>query len=1579
MNRRTTPVVPAAVLVFACSIVPVVSAATIQREFRYPASQINVRAEGIIDVERPGATREFRPGRPDLPIVSERIDLPAGMRVASIRVIDLVTAPLANRVEVPSAVIVKPGLGETERTRRSPEFFGRAGMQPSVPVELSYQGFQRGDNLAWLQVSPVRWDASSGRVERVERIRVELVLEPATEAPVARERVVPEWEDDRLMRSPGQIFMTGAAAGRKSGAVPLANQPVFEASQIPSVLGSPVAYVIVTNDSMASEFQRLADWKTQTGVPAVVRTMATIRQQYPYGSDDADRVRQFIRDAYSRWGTKWVLLGGDTEILPTRLAYTTFYGGEHIACDMYYSCLDGNWNDDGDGTFGEGSSLPGDAVDMLPDVWVGRAPVTTRSDAQLFVNKTLQYTKTPVGDYENSVLYFAEVLFPQVWSQGDFISLDGAQLVEETLPYLRSHAGVRYTRLYENYTDTRWEPGSYPENRQAVIDSLDRGYNMSVHVGHGYRNVMAVGNEQNLVNSDALGLTNGNRVTNLYSINCTSNAIDFPCIGEAFMLAPNGGSVTNVGSTRLDFPSAGRVYQKEFFKLIFQDSVTAVGEAQARQKLPFVGYSTTDNVNRWMQFTLLLLGDPELRIYTALPRTLAVTHPGSVFISDSTLSVTVKIGATPLPGARVVAFKAGDEYRIGTTDNSGVVVLPFRPDSVGSVTLTVTAYDARPFQAQITINGAAQPVLAERVPIIDDDNSGGTSGNSNGLLDAGETIDVKIQVKNNGSSTASGVNGTLSTTDPNVTVTQPAVTYGSIASGATTSVTSSYRISISGSAPDDRELSFNLRLADTAGRTWNERVLQTSHSARLRHNGESVVDAGGTSNGRPEPGETVQYLLKLKNIGTGSASAVTAKLRPVSGVTVSDSTATWGTINPGEEKLADAVTFVPTTTSAVVELRVSSSLGLLFTKLLDISIPATPLDLSGVGSTSSIALTWTRSTEPDLLGYNLYRSSSEGGPYTRLTAIPTERIAYYVDEGLVTLTRYFYKVAAVDSSCNESDRSAAVPVSTNPPNHAFFPTPIGLASQSSVAIEHIWSGYPLSIVTGTDELIYAWNPDGSAPVDADGSIATSGDFSMRGFNYRAPVSVADLDGDGYMDIVASSWDSLKTFAFTRNAQVRAGWPVSTTSQVWSAAAIGDLENDGKKEVIFASNDANIYAFRWNGVEVRDGDANPATIGVFKRVDTYYNFSTPAIADIDGDGRREVVFAAENGRIHALRSDGTAPAGWSVFLGSTGAHIFGSPAVGNLDGNADNEIDIVIPVEKDSGADSIYVLRANGQKKPGWPQPAAVGGMNLAPSPALADMNNDGKLDVVHAGTDGKLYVYNGNGTPLVPLNGVRFSTLAIYATESSPVVADIDGDGLNDIVIGDELGYLTAISGDGTVLPGFPILLGAEVKGTAALCDCDADGKTEIVFAGMDQKVYMWDYDFPFSPNGPAPWPQFHHDAARTGFAGQLAWTGVDDEKPQVAVRAVEFAAPYPNPSPGATRIAWAVPSDRVGEPLEVAVFDLSGRKVRVIERGPALAGRHSANWNLRDGHGVRVEAGVFFVKFTLGTDVRSQKLVVLQ
>jgi len=239
------------------------------------------------------------------------------------------------------------------------------------------------------------------------------------------------------------------------------------------VLGSPVEYVIVTTDELAPIFQQLADWKTQSGEPAVVRTMSFIRQQYAFGSDDAERIRKFIRDCYQRWGTQYVLLGGDTDLIPTRLARTIFYNGEFIASDLYYSCLDGNWNADGDSLYGEGfysSVNPGDNADLLPEVWVGRAPANNVAEAQLFVNKSLQYIRTPVQDYINHFVFFAEVLFPQDWVPFEPTSLDGAELIDyDLLPILDEAPWIKYARLYENYTDSGFRPGALPESKATVM------------------------------------------------------------------------------------------------------------------------------------------------------------------------------------------------------------------------------------------------------------------------------------------------------------------------------------------------------------------------------------------------------------------------------------------------------------------------------------------------------------------------------------------------------------------------------------------------------------------------------------------------------------------------------------------------------------------------------------------------------------------------------------------------------------------------------------------------------------------------------------------------------------------------------------------------------------------------------------------------------------------------------------------------------------------------------------------------------------------------------------------------------
>lgn len=1546
------------------------AATTVEREFRYGPDLFDLtrNADGTTQVGMRSATRDFTPGRPDLPLVGERLELPQGLRLAAVEIIGFETVPLAQGVRLPSAMLMRPGVDSLERSAPDAAIFARAGFFPEQLVQIGTQGFERGQGVAYLVVAPARWNPATGELERVERVRVRLVFETTSARALERERVVPEWEDGGVGAVvPGsRAVQPSALAGGARQAEP------FKATQLPSLMGSPVAYVIVTNDAMAPAFQQLADWKTQSGVPAVVRTMSFIKLQYPFGADDAERVRLFLRDAYSRWGTKWALLGGDTDVVPTRFAHTTYYGGEVISTDLYFSCLDGNWNADGDSIYGEGAisypPAPGDSADLLPELYVGRAPVSSLAEAQVFVSKALSYEQEPVADYMNNVLSFAEVLFPNPWSAGMATQLDGAELIDyDLLPILDTVPWVHSVRLYENYTDPRWRTGLLRETRAIVIDSLNRGYNIALHVGHGYRSVMSVG-DNNLTNTDAVALTNGDRLTNLYAINCNSAAIDYPCIAEAFMKAPHGGAVTVIGSTRYDFPTYGRQYKAEYFKLLYQRGVTAIGEAQARQKLPFVGLSDYDGVHRWTQMALILLGDPELRIYTATPRTLSVVHPSSMPVSDSTLSVSVTVGGVPLDSARVTLYRANHEFASGLTGVAGSVTLPVRPDTLGSLTLTVTGFNCRPYQASVSLVAGAYPALARRTVRIVDSGVGGTSGNGNGSWDAGETVALYPMLRNNGGASATSLSGTLLTSDGLVTILQRVASYGTIAVGDSASPATGLLVRLPYTAGDQREVPFELRLADGTGRTYVERFQLTVLAPELRHSGHAITDGNG--NGRPDAGEVVSYSVRLRNLGTGVAKSVTARLRNLNGLaTVTDSMASWGDIQPGQEASGDALTFTPTSTAATLLLVVSDQYGERLRQTLDILYPSAPTGLAGLGEASSISLTWARVADSGLMGYNVYRATAAAGPFVKVTPVPIDRTAYFLDDGLAQLTRYYHKVSSVDLSGNESALSTAVSTSTNPPMHALFPYQTGRQTPAPVAVDHIYSGYPMDIVVGSD-VLYLWHPDGSAPVDADGSGGAPGDFTTDGSYYAGGPTVADLDG-GTKEIIGSTWDTHSIHVFDLAGENKPGWPVIVGDAMFAAVAVADLQGDGLKELVVGSNGYNIYALRANGTELMDGDSNPATVGVFKRTGAMWNFGSATLAPLQNDGTNAIIWGAADANLYAWRYDGSNLPGFPVRLA---AGVRSSSAVGSLEGPA-GPLSIVVPAL----CDSVYVFGADGSRRTGFPVYCRMEPNSRNPSPALADMNGDGCLDIVQASTAGGIYVWDHHGAIVPPWNNVRYSTLTSWSSECSPVVADINGDGHPDVVIGDENGQLTALSGaDASVLPGFPIQLSAEVKGSPALCDCDGDGNTEIVVAGWDMDVYMWDYDFPFSPAQTPPWPQFHHDAARTGYAATPTLVGTEEEAPDLP-RALELALPAPNPARGGTRLWYGVPADRAGGTLELAIYDLSGRRVRTLESGRAEPGRHSASWDLRDASGAPAAAGVYFARLSLGAEAHTRKFVIVR
>ena len=1433
-----------------------------------------VRGETVVRAE--GCVSGFAPGYPDIPAYLLRVELPPDMKVEKLEWNIVESIPMDGRYELSLTRVPQSTNPDGRQPLAENGEFDETHWFPVSAVKAQGEGFIRGRRIASFLVYPVQYEKASGAVRFLKEIVFRLELGPDLSRPLERKRIVErsEREFERALRNlvvnPRASMAKGSLQKAGPGALEQAGEDSFSPSFRPSLDGSPVEYVIITGDDMSLEFQRLADWQTKSGVSAVVRTVSWIRNSYPDGCDLAETVRKFIQDAYANWGTTWVLLAGDSDVIPARYGYSTYTGGEYIPTDLYYQCLDGNWNGDGDSFFGEGYhgfTDPGDDADLYPEVWIGRATVNTVDEARLFIDKTLAYVKSPPSNFVTRSLFFAEVLFPKDYvpsgTQCDTVALDGAQITQTAIALMPP--SMQVAKLYENYL---CYPGSTRETKQGVIDSLNAGYGLAQHMGHGYRNTMSVA-DGTLGNSEVDLLTNGTRVGVLMGENCTSAAFDFNCIGERFILNENGGSVCYMGSTRFDYPTTAWSFQDERFRLLFQQGTTSLGEALALSKAAFIPLSIADDSYRWTQFVQVLLGEPHMPIWTAEPAALNVTHNAQFEAGSDWYQVLVTSGGSPVDSALVCLWKVNEDYRVVYTNASGVALIPFNPDTQGSFSVTVTKQDHIPYEGTAQVVLPSGPFLYKYAEDIDDDTEGRSFGNANYTVDAGETVELMIALRNNGNSAATSVTAKVRTVDPLVTFTDSTAGFGTIAAKGFAPADTAFLVEISRECPDAHTVVCTIEARDALDSVWIDVFLLKVYTPELWHASHVYFDtlASGNRDGYIQPGEEIELVLTLKNLGAGAANQVRGKLTsPDAYVTIYDSLATFGSMQACSSSTGDRFMFVCSTDEKpLFYLTLTDTLGLSEVSEFELVPPAGPSNVYATGSSSSVSLTWTPNSEGDLHGYNVYRSPSATGTYVRVNEAVVERTSYYVDDGLAPYTRYYYKVSSRDSSANESMSFFYVSVTTNPPLHENSPFELGSELTScSPAIVDIDKGGHMEIFAGSSK-IYAFRPNGDEYIDGDHDVLTWGVFAPEGEKFVAAPAVADIDNDEDIEVVAVDWNTRKVYVWNSDGTVQQGWPRDVGINPWSTPALGNIAGDGKLEVVVGNGDGNIYAWNSDGTEVVDGDGNPATLGVLKVTGSMWLYGSAALADIDNDGYDEVIIGGRDGKLYALNGNGS---NVPHFPYVTTGPITCSPAVGDVDDDGQPEIVFA------SGNYKVYVINTDSTSVPGWPKSGINMSGDIQPSPALGDLDGDGKLDVIIGTSNGYVGAYKGYNGVTIPGWPVLASTLG---SQCSPTIGDIDGDGLLEVLFGAENGKLYAWNHDGTEASGFPIQMSGEVRGPALIWDIDADGYTNVICQNWDRTVYIWDMSGAFNyTRSTYPWPMFRHDIPRSGLYTKGVLTAVE-------------------------------------------------------------------------------------------------------
>ena len=433
-------------------------------------------------------------------------------------------------------------------------------------------------------------------------------------------------------------------------------------------------------------------------------------------------------------------------------------------------------------------------------------------------------------------------------------------------------------------------------------------------------------------------------------------------------------------------------------------------------------------------------------------------------------------------------------------------------------------------------------------------------------------------------------------------------------------------------------------------------------------------------------------------------------------------------------------------------------------------------------------------------------------------------------------------------------------------------------------------------------------------------------------------TLADLDADGTLEVLFGAHDSKVWALHGVNGQTVAGWPQPVSDRVNSSVSAADADGDGRVELFVGAGTAEaeggaLYSFQHDGAQrfrlqaadkvfaapavhstpaVGDVDGTAdlnvsfGTLGLLSAwsvsssghvrtgcgVDVeyptgacwpYYTddtvFSSPALADADGDGVDDVIIGADSspgppvdhrgGFMRAIRRDRTAI--WQFAIDDI---VRSSPSIGDIDGDGKPEV-VFGAGDYWGGTDSTKVFALHlksGTPVAGWPKD--TNGVTNA-SPTLADLDGDGTLDVAIATfgsahlpgkPGGSVYAWHGDGSPMKGFPTASDGGVVV----GQMVTVDLRGDGGQDLLVATGA-LITAIDGaTGEHL--FHLAEGANVgfQNAPVVTDVEGDGRLDVLAAGTvntpagDGRVYRW--QLPASARlGTLGWHEFRLNQHKTG------------------------------------------------------------------------------------------------------------------
>ena len=593
-----------------------------------------------------------------------------------------------------------------------------------------------------------------------------------------------------------------------------------------AAMSVPVGYLIITHDTLLTTMQSFVDWKEHIGYHVTVIPTSV-------AGSTAAQIKSTIKSAYDTWPVppQFVLLVGDSNLLP---GFTGSQTGS--ITDLNYTNMD--------------------AGNYFPDLAIGRFAVRTTAQLQNVLDKVLYYEQLSTTNE------------PWIKKAAFLASTDNYTISEGT------HNTVISSFLNgAGYTSDKLYTVTYNATPQDVINSLNAGRSLAVYSGHGYETGWADGPPFTQANVNSL--TNAFEYPIVCSHSCLTGDFETAeCFGETWQRAPGKAGVLFWGASTYSYWDEDDILEVGMFEGGFAAGDYCITSMTNAGLLDVWTAYGGGGLSEYYYQEYNVLGDPSMSLRTEQPLVPTVVHDTALPVGVAMLNVNVTQGGSPVAEALVHIAMGTAVFDSAFTDATGTAAIPVSTTSPGMMDLVVTGHNLVPYETTITIFVPSGPYVVLDGSLIDD----AVGGNGDGDADIGEAIALAVCGNNVGSVTAYGVTATLTTTDPEVTITDATETLGDIAAGAIVWSPDDFDFTVAPACADGHLVPFTVTFTDSGSNSWDYALSVLVNAPKVICDTATVSEFGGNGNGMPDPGETVQFGLVLRNDGHHLAEDVSVQL-----------------------------------------------------------------------------------------------------------------------------------------------------------------------------------------------------------------------------------------------------------------------------------------------------------------------------------------------------------------------------------------------------------------------------------------------------------------------------------------------------------------------------------------------------------------------------------------------------------------------------------------------------------------------------------------------------------------------------